>query len=307
MMQPGEDILLDNDDARLRRAWHPVARSVDVTSTPLAVHLNGDEYTLVRHGDVARAGHGLEDAPFSAIEVIGDVTWGLQEVYGLVWIAQERPVAELPPILEWFDQGYHSGVLTRSTVASAGVLIDNFLDVTHFSYLHRQSFGRSRPVTDDGYAIATTDGRVQLTHDTVLQEGRRNSAGGLGQRRIATYTYWPPYITHLQMVFPEDGAQAAATLICQPESKHSTKAYVLVLLPLSDPDLDDQINFSDRVLSEDLVIIDKMADARLMLSWKSELHTRADRASIEMRRSLSKFLDLCQAAQSAVDQKEVLV
>jgi phenylpropionate dioxygenase-like ring-hydroxylating dioxygenase large terminal subunit len=299
-------VLLDNDDGRLRRAWHPVARSVDIGPAPKPVRLNGEHYTLARDGDVARPGHGREGGPYSRVSVREGAARGIQELYGLVWLAQDEPVHKLPVIPEWFDTGYHSAVLLKNTHVSAGVLTDNFLDVTHFSYLHRQSFGRSRPVTDDGYSIEVNSEEVRFTHDTVLHEARRNNQGGLGQQRIATYTYWPPYITHLQMHFPADGAQAAATLICQPESADATVAYVLVLLPLTDPGLEDQVAFSERVLREDLMILERMADPRLCLSVKSERHTRADRASIEMRRSLARFLVRCSHERTAGDRNGVL-
>jgi phenylpropionate dioxygenase-like ring-hydroxylating dioxygenase large terminal subunit len=291
-------VLLDNDDPRLRRAWHAVARSVDVGDAAHVVKLNGDSYTLVRRGNTVRSGHGHENESHSPVEIQDGEAWGIQELYDLVWIAQEEPVQPLPNIPEWFDPTYHSAVLTKKTPVSAGVLIDNFLDVTHFSYLHRQSFGRSRPVTDDGYSIEVNGEEVKLTHDTVLQEAQRNSVGGLGQQRIATYTYWPPYMTHLQMFFPEDGTVAAATLITQPEAADSTNAYVLVLIPLSDPGLDEQVTFSERVLMEDLRILERMADPRLCLSFRSELHTRADRASVEMRKSIAKFIGRCEAKES---------
>lgn len=278
--------LLDNDDAALRHAWHPVARARDVGVTPVRVQLNGDVLELARTGPLVRTGHGRQDEPFDAVRVVSGETWGLQEVYGLIWVAQEAPVVPIPHLPEWFDAGYHSDVLVARTHVSAGVLIDNFLDVTHFSYLHRQSFGRSRPVTDDGYELTAGPDRVVLTHDTVLQEGRRNQEGGLGQRRIATYTYHPAYLAHLQMYFPTDGEQAAATLVCQPRSATSTDAYVVVLVPTSDEGLADQVAFSRRVLQEDLDVLERMADPRLCLTVKAEKHTRADRASIEMRKLL---------------------
>lgn len=293
-----DPVLLDNDDVRLRRAWHPVGRSIDIGTQPFTARLNGLPLTLVRDGSVVRAGHGKENDDYSPVRVIDGDAWGVQEIYGLVWVAQEEPVAGLPHLPEWFDPSYHSAVLTRSTIASAGALTDNFLDVTHFSYLHRQSFGRAKAVTDEGYSITAKGDFVQLRHDTVLQEGRRQNNGEFGQRRIATYTYWPAYITHLQMLFPADGEVAAATLICQPESADSTRAYVLVLIPRIDSGLDDQVTFSRQVLDEDLTIIERMADPRLCLSVRSELHTRADRAAVEMRRTLSDFLDECSVAQS---------
>jgi hypothetical protein len=132
---------------------------------------------------------------------------------------------------------------------------------------------------------------VQLRHDAVLHEMRRGPDGALGQRRIATYTYRPPFWTYLQMHFPADGERSAATLVCRPESATSTVAYVVVIIPLTDPELPAQVEFSRLVLEEDLRVLERIEDPRLPLSLHAELHTRADRASVEMRRTLAAFVD----------------
>lgn len=296
-------LLLDNDDARLRRAWHPIGRSRDIGPEPWTTTLLGAVVSVRRRGDRMWSGHGSPSESADAVEILDGSAVEVTERYGLVWVALEPPIAPVPDYPEWYDEGYHSDVLTRRTRVAAGIVIDNFLDVTHFSYLHRQSFGRSRPVTDDGYRIVARGESVQLEHDTIIQEGRRNSEGGYGERRIATYTYWPPFICHLQMYFPADGARAAATIACQPETATSTRVYVTVIVPRDDDGLPEQVEFSRRVLDEDLTIVSRMPDPRLCLSVRSEFHTRADRASVEMRRTLLDFLEECGLAQASARQE----
>ncbi|GAA1705672.1 molybdenum cofactor-independent xanthine hydroxylase subunit HpxD [Microbacterium sediminicola] len=298
-------VLLDNDDPRLRRAWHPIGRSKDIGNEAWTTQLLGSPVSVRRAGTRAWQGHGEPADAADPIEILDDSAFEVCEQYGLVWAALEPPIAPIPDYPEWFDETYQSDVLTRQTHVAAGIVIDNFLDVTHFSYLHRQSFGRARPVTDDGYSIIARGDFVQLEHDAILQEGRRNSDGGFGERRIATYTFWPPYICHLQMYFPSDGARAAATIVCQPESATSTRVFVTVIVPRTDPGLDDQVTFSRQVLDEDLIIVSRMPDPRLCLTVRAEFHTRADRASVEMRRTLLDFLEECGLAQAA-DRQEVL-
>ncbi len=268
---------LHNDDQRLSGAWHPVAQSIDVApgdSAPTRL--------LGRRLTVSRDAGGLASVAGS---------WGAAERYGLVWAALTEPTEAGPyEIPELATEGFHADALVRRTSASAGVVVDNFLDVTHFSYLHQQSFGRSRPVTHDGYALQASGQVVRLEHDTVLNEMRRTPDGGVGQRRIATYTYQPPFWAHLQMYFPDDGERSAATLICRPETSTSTVVYVVVAISDSDPGLADQVAFSLRVLDEDLVVLEQLVDQRLPLLPQAEQHTRADRAAIEMRRTLATWL-----------------
>src|SRR5580700_7211664 len=73
--------MLSNVDPALRRAWHPVARSAEVTTTPTRVRLLGQDWALVRlpEGDggcvlaafVDRCPH--RRAPLSAGSVNGTV------------------------------------------------------------------------------------------------------------------------------------------------------------------------------------------------------------------------------------------
>jgi phenylpropionate dioxygenase-like ring-hydroxylating dioxygenase large terminal subunit len=284
-------VLLDNDDGRLRRAWHPVARSVDIGPAPKPVRLNGEDYTLARDGDVARPGHGREGGPYSRVSVREGAARGIQELYGLVWLAQDEPVHKLPVIPEWFDTGYHSAVLLKNTHVSAGVLTDNFLDVTHFSYLHQRTFGLVRPVTVERYDLDLGPWEVRLTHETRLHE----SSDPAGLSRVAVYLYRPPYVTHLRMSFPPgEGDDSASTLVCQPESATSTVAYVIVGWPAHDtPGLRAQVALSDAVLAEDLAMVEQIEDPRLPLAIRAELHTRADRAGVEMRRMLTSYLAAC--------------
>ena len=276
--------LLANDDLRLRHAWHPVSRTVDLAPSGTDVLLLGEPWTI------RRPGGALEAADASGVSA-----WGVEERYGLVWLAPDEAVTPLPEYPEYED-GLAYEVIRRTTSASAGVLIDNFLDVTHFSYLHQRTFGLVRPVTVERYELALSEWTITLTHETRLHESSTPLDGTLdldGLTRTATYVYSPPYVTHLRMAFPPgEGENSASTLACQPESATSTVAYVIVGWP-SHEGLDAQLALSDAVLAEDLAMVELIEDPRLPLSLKAELHTRADRAAVELRRMLTSYLSRC--------------
>jgi phenylpropionate dioxygenase-like ring-hydroxylating dioxygenase large terminal subunit len=282
-----EHLFLDNDERLLRRAWHPVMRGTDLPARGGDVLLLGQEWSISRH-----------DGALIARDRHGECAWSVRERYGLIWLAPETPVIGLPELTEYDDPSFGYEVLCRRTTASAGVLMDNFLDVTHFSYLHQRTFGLVRPVTVEHYELALDTWSVRLTHQTVLHESDDPVAGGAadlaGEVRVATYIYHPPYVTHLRMRFPGEGGNSASTLVCQPESATSTVAYVIVGWPAEDvPGLRAQLELSTAVLKEDLSMLELLEDARLPLSLKAELHTRADRAGVEMRRMLAAYLKAC--------------
>jgi len=278
--------LLANDDRRLRSAWHPVVRAVDFDPSGTGVLLLGEPWTVTR-----------PDGALRAADASGAPAWGVEERYGLIWLAPDEPVTPLPVYPEYEGELVYE-VIRRTTSASAGVMIDNFLDVTHFSYLHQRTFGLVRPVTVERYDLSLDDWEITLTHETRLHESSTPLDGTLdldGLTRVATYVYRPPYVTHLRMPFPPgEGEDSSSTLACQPESADSTVAYVVVGWPARDPEgLKAQLDLSDAVLAEDLAMIELIDDPRLPLSLKAELHTRADRAGVEMRRMLTAYLAEC--------------
>ena len=48
-------VVLTNTDPALRRCWHPVARTAEVTGQPLGVVLLGEPWVLFRSGGEVRA------------------------------------------------------------------------------------------------------------------------------------------------------------------------------------------------------------------------------------------------------------
>src|SRR3984885_11333424 len=83
----------------------------------------------------------------------------VQERYGLVWVrlVDNRPLA-LPEMKEWDDPAYMR-VLPDSVAieAAAGRQVEGFLDVSHFAFVHPDSFGEpDNPVVPD-YRVTKTD------------------------------------------------------------------------------------------------------------------------------------------------------
>ncbi len=91
--------LLTNEHPALAYAWHPVALSGEITAAGLTVRLLGREWTVGRLGEELGA-----DPPVH----------GVQERWGLVWLAPQPPVTDLftEPDLEDAD--------LRRRVAAAG-------------------------------------------------------------------------------------------------------------------------------------------------------------------------------------------
>ncbi len=186
--------MLANTDPALRQAWHAVARSVEVTDTPRTTTLLGVDWVQVCLPDgnggsapaafVDRCPHrlaplsaGTVDGPFlrcgyhgwcfdaagscREIPALGEsehvppravatVPAGLEERHGMVFLAPEPPLTELLDVPEADDPAFVHGALDPiSANVGAGLMIDNFLDMAHFPFVHAATIGTPESATFD--------------------------------------------------------------------------------------------------------------------------------------------------------------
>jgi phenylpropionate dioxygenase-like ring-hydroxylating dioxygenase large terminal subunit len=285
-----------NLDPSLQHAWHPVARSTEVRPGGwLQVRLLGRNWTLHRGPD------GLSAAP---------AAYGVRERLGLIWLAPAEPVDVPLEFPEDGDRAFVAGWLPpeRST-GPAGPLADNFLDVAHFPFVHAATFGAADEKVVPAYDVAHEPGGFTSIQeqwcdnpqDPAVAAGTRP----LRQRRRATYVYRAPFQLRLRLEFLESGAVTTILFLLQPEDADSTRIYCCLLLhagpgrPLPSPEVVAQeVEFEQRVLAEDLDLQAEMLSTGLPLVMRDELHVRADRLGVALRRSLIDFTRAAEALSS---------
>ena len=224
---------------------------------------------------------------------------GVQERYGLIWIAPEEPVCDLHEFSEWdaggFDRIWSSIVRTP---VSAAQLVDNFLDASHFPFVHAATFGvdEAARVTDrgierEGWVVRNVfdswyrnfdDPLAGTEHDEVQpQELLKQGDAGL--------------TVYLRLYFPVTDSTMAILFCCQPETATSTRIYKLIARDdyAGDQDRIRQcIADEDLILAEDLAILERYERMEIHLDTRMELHTKADRLSVEWRRVLTDLVSL---------------
>jgi phenylpropionate dioxygenase-like ring-hydroxylating dioxygenase large terminal subunit len=285
---PGLTETLTNVDDGLLRAWHPVALSAGVGDEAVPIRLIGREWTLRRVEGEIRA----EPLPY-----------GVSERWGLVWLAPEHPAVELFDDPDIDDAGYVGAWLeVARTPAPAGVVADNFLDVAHFPFVHAGTFGAGEEKTVPPYeVIDEPDGcrSVQVQwFDNPEDPGVAAGLRPVRQRRRATYIYRAPFQLMLRLEELDAGAVKTILFFVQPETLTSTRIYTKLLLygvggvPRPGDDVvASEVAFEDAVLAEDLALQRKMTLTGLPLHLRDELHVRADRMGVALRRELRKFKD----------------
>lgn len=330
---------LTNTDPALRRAWHPVARSEDVGARPSKAWLLGRPYVLYRVDDAAvvledECPHRL--APLSAGRVVGGALecayhgwqfdtsgsctlvpslgpgsrvpprarcaapYAVAERYGLVFVAVERPLVDLPEIPAFDDPDRVRVDLTPFEGRfGAGFLIDNQLDMAHFAYVHRATFGTNQATSAPSYEVVrepwgfTVDAEIPITaaNDPGVARGERP----LSQYRKMHYRYRAPFHVELLLDYPVMGGSADIVFWAQPETAERSRLYVTLLFAqpggFTDTDLAERVAFEYRVIGEDLALQSRFDELALPLDLTRECHVRADRASVEYRRLLGALTE----------------
>jgi phenylpropionate dioxygenase-like ring-hydroxylating dioxygenase large terminal subunit len=283
-----EPELLRNDDLRLSAAWHPVALASEVASAPVDVRLLGQTWSLRR-----TAGGGLAGEPRPH---------ALTERWGVVWLAPQRPRVDLFDDPDEEDASFVGEWLRPlRTPVAAGLTADNFLDVAHFPYVHVGTFGAEseRVVPDYDVELEPAGFRsVQVQpfdnpEDPAVATGERP----VRQTRRATYIYRAPFQLMLRLEELEAGATKTILFFAQPEEQGSTRLYTKMLLRgiggVERPGAEvvaREVAFEDAVLAEDLALQQAMDTPGLPLDLPHELHVRADRLGVALRRTLRAWL-----------------
>ena len=220
-------------------------------------------------------------------------------VAGMVWIAPEEPLTELPDVSATVvgggERAFLSGHLAPiSTPGSAGAMLDNFLDVAHFPFVHAGTFGTDESDKVDEYEVERTPtGFRAITEHTFANHEDPAVASGerpLLQRRRMTYVYTAPFTATLRLDYVDAGGTNLIVFAVQPERDGHCRVYTTIYRNDIAPEaMDDAVKFEERVLAEDLVIQSRMPST-LPLDLTVEVHTKADRVTIELRRVLSDFL-----------------
>ena len=210
-----------------------------------------------------------------------------QECYGLVWVSLGEPSQDLPPFPEWHDASYRK-ILCGPYLfrASAPRIIENFLDIAHFPFVHEGILGdQSHPEIEDYEAEIGPEG--------VIARGVRvwqPDPYGTGQGDTVAYTYrtFRPLTAYL--LKESDGPSFSILLTITPHQAVESTAWMWMAMNYAhDTPAEELISWQDEIVRQDMPVVESQYPELLPLDLQAELHLRSDRTAIAYRKWLNEL------------------
>jgi len=310
------------DDPVLVNDWHPVARASELASGgPVAARLLDEDIVLWRSGDDYFAWRDLcvhRGTRLSLGRIVNGAslecpyhgwTYGRDgrcilmpahpeqtppakacvDVYrtalrhGVVWVSLGDGSSTVPTF-ELMEDGRHQVLMSGPyrVRASGPRVVENFLDVGHFPFVHEGILGdRARPEIADYEAKITPEG-VLATGVKVFQP----DPYGTGQGSTVTYTYRAH--RPLSASFIKHGDHSFGMLLSvTPHDAVDSSAWMWMAMNY-EPE-GSMIEFQDRIFAQDRPILESQRPELLPLDLQAELHLRSDRTAIAYRRWLREL------------------
>jgi phenylpropionate dioxygenase-like ring-hydroxylating dioxygenase large terminal subunit len=322
------------DSQAVINSWHPVARSVDVAVEPCLVTLLDRKVVLWRsasgsvvatpdrcphreaplsagsvkdgclscayHGwtfgdggrcvDVPSAGDGVPPPPRAHLNV-----YECDERYGLVWVCLGAPLMPIPTIVQDADPSFRRintpvEVWTTSTTR----MVDNFLDMTHFPFVHTGTFGGAQETKVPRFELHALDDEFYGYRYEIIAD---NKIGALvsGQQqsvvhRVMTTGFNLPFVVRSTIEY-DTGLQHILLLLSTPIDD-VTSYFTFVVWRNDDFSVsaEEIIRFDMAIGAEDKRMLEQL-DGVLPLDQTTLVSVQADKCSVEWRRQLAELLN----------------
>jgi phenylpropionate dioxygenase-like ring-hydroxylating dioxygenase large terminal subunit len=315
-----------------RQHWHPVAALDALGAAPLGVRLLGEDLVLWRDGAGAlhawpdRCPH--RGARLSLGRVCGDrlecayhgwqfdaaghcvdvpalpgfvppaghrvAAFEVRAAHGLAWVRLAPGPNDLPAFAAETDgrlRKLNCGPYDVET--SAPRVVENFLDLSHFAFVHEGWLGARGAAAIEDYEVEEMPTGLRATGCKAWQPQSNLHSTAPAQVEYS-YEVTGPYTAVLTKI-PEAGSVAVpdwresiALFICPLEPERCRVWFRLAVADFESDD-DKLRAFQDTIFRQDQPVLESQSPKRLPLAPRAELHTAADRASSAYRRHLSRM------------------
>jgi phenylpropionate dioxygenase-like ring-hydroxylating dioxygenase large terminal subunit len=313
-------------DDPLRHFWHPVAIADELNDRPLAVKLLDEPIVLWRAAGKPVALHDLcihRGTPLSlgwvenenivcryhgwSYDCAGACTripsipvdraiprkarvprYHCVQRYGLIFVCLDeprRPIVDFPefelPEYRAFFFGRHHWK------ASAARMIENFMDISHFPWVHPGTLGnRAKPLVPN-IKVERRDGEFYFE---VESEGQSRTDPAVVTADRVTYRIILPFTIYNERITPA-GDRLVLFFLASPITDKEIDRYMFVARNYALDESDEKFRkFSLEVAEQDRIVVESQRPEALPLDLSEELHLRGpDNCAVVYRRMLREL------------------
>jgi phenylpropionate dioxygenase-like ring-hydroxylating dioxygenase large terminal subunit len=221
-------------------------------------------------------------------------TYPAVERYGLVWTSLRAAydagdeVGGVPPMPHWDEPDFQQITCpTLDIFGFAGRQLEGFIDVAHFGFVHKDTFGDpGNTLVPPYHTVPTPDGFEAEYRSSVGNYPIGVDRGQPGFEWLRHFRVHLPFTATLEIHFPDDGRLVIMNAAC-PVSARVTRLFAPIARNF-DKEMPVQAvyDFNQRVFEEDKAIVEAQKPENLPLNLTLEAHITADRSSVAYRRAL---------------------
>jgi len=315
------------EDNVLRSDWVVACKREDVKEEPLQVTILGERVVLFRNeegihafkdlcihrgaalslgcvkdGNLVCPYHGWEYNSAGTCTKIPQLPEGraiplkakaikytCKEAYGFVWINLNNNNPKFFSYPEYTDDNFRNVLWGPQEVnANPPRIVENFLDVSHLSFIHEGFLGvQDHPVIGD-YDVHMEEDRIFSDEIAIFQP----DPDGSGQSKDVFYTYEVvrPLTVRFTKRDPDTENKMTILLTILPIAECKSIAYGILSFNYETGTTDQEIvEFQDMIFAQDKPIVENQKPEDLPLDLQVELSLKCDRMSIAYRQYLTKL------------------
>ncbi|PZQ88758.1 MAG: (2Fe-2S)-binding protein [Leifsonia xyli] len=262
--------------------WYAVARLEDVSATaPYDTKLLDRDIVIERVDGALRIRTPAKSGASTMLPV--------QERYGHVWTTLSSSPRDLYAMPEFEEPGRRLVTAGAITVRCSGLrVVENFLDMAHFPFVHTGILGEEPHTTVADYDVEVREDtdEVWATKCEFFQPKAAAAAEG-GQLTKYMYRVPQPFSTVLYKTCPvRSNTWDLVGLFIQPKTETECDVHSFVLVYDDETTDNALIQFQQMIFMQDRMILENQVPSLLPLDPRLELPTRADASSIAFRRWL---------------------
>lgn len=209
------------------------------------------------------------------------------EAHGLIWASLGRPAGDPPQYDEWDDPAYRHILGGPYPIkAAAPRVIENFLDASHFPFVHEGILGdRDHAELGDYATESGPDGITALDINTWTP-----NPDGSGEAKMAQWLYrvLRPLTAYIALSVPGGGPERYTMYFAvTPVDEHNSVGWMWNSMNYNHDLSDEEFGaYIDEIVLQDIPIVESQRPELLPLELQAELHVRADKTAVAYRRWL---------------------